>query len=255
MWIKWVVCAPCDVETLSVSQRRQAAPPCWRRWGHLDAEDATRTVIGSMTVRRDGLCLLIPRFSSHLQPNLLCSFHICCFSASTRLCFPPSFCLIRGICTRYTLPPAVISTFPPHGRLAEECLRGGTCMNCSWSLCKGVTPRPPSSLSLIAACISKGEPCLLNRVSVWFSALSVRVLFYSGLGSLRRHSPVQVTLKVDALSWFISVTQPASEKFGKLTSLRACRWMLGEAETTGAALMQSNSPLTGKGRELRDWAV
>lgn len=118
---------------------------------------------------------------------------------------------------------------------------------------KGVTPRPPSSLSLIATCISNGEPCLLNRVSVWFSALSVRALFYSGRGSLRRHSPVHV--KVDALLWFISVTQPAIEKFGKLTSLRACRWMLGEAETTGAALMQSNSPLTGKGGALRDWAV
>lgn len=118
-----------------------------------------------------------------------------------------------------TLPPAVISTFPPHGRLAEECLRGGTCMNCSWGLCKGVTPRPPSSLSLIATCISNGELCLLNWVSVWFSALPVRVLFYSGLGSLRRHSPVHVTLKVDALSRFISVTQLAIEKFGKKTDI------------------------------------
>lgn len=192
-------------------------------------------------------------FSSPTQSALL--FPYLLFLCQHPLVFSSFLFVWSVVFAHATLPPAVISTLPPHGRLAEECLRGGTCMNCSWSLCKGVTPRPPSSLSLIATCISTGEPCLLNRVSVWFSALSVRVLFYSGLGSLRRRSPVHVALKVDALPWFISVTQPAIEKFGKLTSLRACKWMLGEAETTGAALMQSNSPLTGKGRELRDWAV
>lgn len=222
MWIRWVVCAPRSVETLSVSQQRQAAPPCWRRWGHLDAEDATHALIGSMTVKRDGLRRLLPRLSSHLQPNLLCSFHIFCLSAGTRLCSP--FCWICAICS---LRPSFL-----HSRCTSVWLRSVYAVAPTWILheicVKGVTLLPPpSNLCLNATCILNSELCLLNLVSVWFSALPLRVLFYSGLGSWRRHSPAHVTLKVDALSWFISVTPLAIEKFGKLTSLQACRLTLG----------------------------
>lgn len=175
MWIRWVVCAPRGVEILSVSQQRQAAPPCWRRWGHLDAEVATHTVIGSMTVKRDGLRRLFPRLSSHLQPNLLCSFHICCLSVGTHFCSPPSFCWIRTICSLWPW--------------FQRWLRSVYAVAPTWILheiyVKGVTP-PPSNLCLNATCISNSELCLLNWESVWYSTLPVRVLFYSGLGSWRR---------------------------------------------------------------------
>lgn len=93
MWLRWFVCAPCGVETLSVPRLWQAAPLCWRRQQrHLDAEDATPAVIGSMTVKRDGLRLLISPLLFSSAPNLLRSFRICCFSASARFLF--SSCLL-----------------------------------------------------------------------------------------------------------------------------------------------------------------
>lgn len=185
-----------DLLAHPVVSRHYSAPPCWRRQRHLDAEDATPAVIGSMTVKRDGLRLLIsPRLFSS-APNLLCFFHICCFSASTR-CFPLPFCLIRCICA--LTPPAGCHFYIPttHG-LAEECLQGGACMDSLCSLCKCVTPPPPPNLPLIMTCISNSDLCLLNLELLWFSALSASRCFIHNSPSLRGSAH-------DTLAWIFTI--------------------------------------------------
>lgn len=179
MWIRGFVCEPCSVPILSVPQRWQAAPPCWRRQRHLDS---TPAIIGSMAVKLDGLRLLIssPLFSS--APNLLCSFHICCLSASTRYCFPPSSSLIRPIC--FPTPPTGHFYIPAARRSGWGVFTRWRRMNSSCSLCRGVTRLPPSNLSLIVMSIS--EPRLLNLESVCFSTLAARLCFIHDSWSLQR---------------------------------------------------------------------
>lgn len=193
MWIRWIVCARRHVVTLSAPRLRQAAPPCCQRQRHSDAEDATSAIIGSMAVKLDGFRLLISSLLLSSEPSPPCSFHICCFSASTRFCFPPSSRLIRPICS--PTPPTGRHFYTPAapGVAADECLHDGDCMNSSCSLCKGVTPPPPpSNLSLIATCISNSEPRLLNLESVWFS--TSEVVFYSWL--LESATNLRVTLSL-----------------------------------------------------------